>query len=103
MSRNKHTIRFLKKAVNDLDEILEYIFANNPSAAINIAERIEKKLQLLSENPLMGKIPQDNDIQNFNYRYLIIEDYLIFYSVEINEIYIHRIIHGARSYKDILK
>ncbi|HLT25031.1 MAG TPA: type II toxin-antitoxin system RelE/ParE family toxin [Ignavibacteria bacterium] len=102
MSKNKYTIKFLKSAAHDLDEILEYVFANNPSAAITIAEKIEKNLELLSENPLMGKIPQDQNIQNFNYRYLIVDNYLIFYSVEPKEIYIQRIFHGARNYKDIL-
>lgn len=35
------------------------------------------------------------------YRYLIVDDYLIFYTVEQRSIYVHRIIHGARNYSSL--
>ncbi|MBL7995484.1 type II toxin-antitoxin system RelE/ParE family toxin, partial [bacterium] len=36
------------------------------------------------------------------YRYLIVDNYLIFYTIEEETIFVHRIIHGARDYRRLL-
>ncbi len=102
MPRSKYQIRFLKIAEEDFTEIVSYIAADNPKAAETIAGKIESKLELLSDNPLLGRIPRDEEVKKLGYRYLIIQNYIIFYTVESRTIYIHRILHGARDYKAIL-
>ncbi len=102
MTANKYQIRFLQIAEEDFSEIIEYIALDNPLAADHLASEIENKLILLSENPMMGRVPRDEDIKNLKYRYIIIENYLIFYTIEGKVILIHRIIHGARNYKKLL-
>jgi toxin ParE1/3/4 len=102
MPTDKYQIRFLKIAEEDLTEIVSYIAADNQTAANSIATKIEKNLELLSENPLLGRIPRDEEIRNLRYRYLIVQNYIIFYTIEDKTIFIHRILHGARNYKSIL-
>ncbi len=102
MPANKFQIRFLKIAEEDFTELIEYIAADNPVAADNVASEIENSLLLLSENPMMGRIPRDEDIKAQKYRYIIVKNYLIFYTIEDKVILIHRIIHGARNYKILL-
>lgn len=102
MPIDKYQIRFLKIAEEDFTEIVSYIAAENPVAANSLATKIEKNLELLSENPLMGRIPRDEEIRNLGYRYLIVKNYIIFYTIENKTILIHRILHGARDYKPIL-
>jgi toxin ParE1/3/4 len=102
MPIDKYQIRFLKIAEEDFTEIVSYIAAENPVAANSLATKIEKNLELLSENPLMGRIPRDEEIRNLGYRYLIVKNYIIFYTLENKTILIHRILHGARNYKSIL-
>jgi toxin ParE1/3/4 len=102
MPIDKYQIRFLKIAEEDFTEIVSYIAAENPVAANSLATKIEKNLELVSENPLMGRIPRDEEIRNLGYRYLIVKNYIIFYTLENKTILIHRILHGARNYKSIL-
>lgn len=102
MPTDKHQIRLLSIAEEDFTEIIMYIAADNPSAADAIADKIEKNLEVLSENPSLGRIPREEELRNLGYRYLIIQNYLIFYTIEERTIYIHRILHGARNYKTLL-
>ncbi len=102
MPKDKYQIRFLKIAEEDFTEIVSYIGLDNLKAANAIANKIEKNLELLSENPLLGRIPKDEEIKKLGYRYLIVQNYIIFYTIENKTIYIHRILHSARDYKSIL-
>ncbi|HED36652.1 MAG TPA: type II toxin-antitoxin system RelE/ParE family toxin [Ignavibacteria bacterium] len=102
MPTNKYKIRFLKIAEEDFAEIVLFIAAENPIAADRIATKIEKNIELLSENPFLGRTPRDEEIKNLRYRYLIVQDYIVFYTIENKTIFIHRILHGARNYKSIL-
>ena len=102
MPTDKYQIRLLRIAEEDFTEIVSYIAADNPNAADTIANKIEKNLELLSSNPSLGRIPREEEIRNLGYRYLIVQNYLIFYTTEEKTILIHRILHGARNYKTLL-
>ena len=102
MPTGKYQVRLLSIAEEDFTEIISFIAADNPAAAEEIANKIEKNLGLLSENPKLGRIPGEEEIKNLGYRYLIVRNYIIFYTVEGKTIFIHRILHGARNYKALL-
>ncbi len=102
MPKSKFRIRLLKIAEEDFTEIVSYIADDNPTAANMIADKIEKNLELLSENQSMGRIPRDEEIRNLGYRYIVVQNYIIFYTIESKTILIHRILHGARNYKSLL-
>lgn len=102
MSKTKYQIRFLKIAEEDFTEIVSYVAADNPNAANVLATKIEKNLELLSDNPKLGRIPREEEIRNLGYRYLIVQNYIIFYKTEERTIIIHRILHSARNYKALL-
>ncbi len=94
----KYGIRLLRVAEDDLTEIVTYIAADRPSAAEALSTRVEKSLQLLARNPQLGRIPEEEELTRLGYRYLVVENYLIFYAIEGKRIYVHRILHGARDY-----
>ncbi len=98
MSRLKYNIRFLRIAEDDFAEIVTYIGADRPSAADTLASKIEKNLNLLAQNPYLGRVPKEDELARFHYRYIVVENYLIFYTIDKQTIYIHRILHGARDY-----
>ena len=102
MSKNNFSVRLLSIAEEDFTEIISFIASDNTKAALNLADKIEKDLELLADNPLLGKSPSDSDLKLLGYRYLIIENYLIFYTIEKRTILIHRMLHGARNYKSLL-
>lgn len=98
MSQPKYALRLLRLAEQDLSDILTYIAADRPSAAERLASEMEKKISLLSTNPYLGRIASEDELARLGYRYLVVENYLIFYIVEDRTIYVHRILHGARDY-----
>jgi len=102
MSKNNFRVRLLSIAEEDFTEIISFIAADNTKAVLNLADKIEKNLELLSENPLLGKSPVDSDLKFLGYRYLIIDNYIIFYTIEKRTILIHRILHSARNYKSLI-
>jgi toxin ParE1/3/4 len=102
MPTDKFQVRLLGIAEEDFTEIVSFIAADNPNAAAAIADKIEKNLALLSENPHLGRIPREEEIRNLGYRYLIVQNYLIFYKIEESTIFIHRILHGARNHQSLL-
>jgi len=102
MPTDKYQIRLLRIAEEDFTEIISFIADNNPTAAEEMAVKIEKNIELLAENPMLGRIPRDEDIKNLGYRYIIIQNYIVFYTIEEKTILIHRILHGARNYKSLL-
>jgi len=102
MPIKKYQVRLLKIAEEDFTEIVSFIAADNITAANDTADKIEKNLELLSENPQLGRIPRDEEIKKLGYRYIIIQNYIIFYTIEQKSILIHRILHSARNYKSLL-
>jgi toxin ParE1/3/4 len=102
MTPRKTDVRLLSIAEDDLFELIAYIAADNPAAADSIVRKIEHSLQQLGKHPKLGRIPREEELAKLGYRYLVKEDYLIFYTIERTGILIHRIIHGSRDYSSIL-
>lgn len=57
MPTDKYEIRFLTIAEEDFNESISFIAVVDPNAAEKNALKIERNLELLSENPLLGRIP----------------------------------------------
>jgi toxin ParE1/3/4 len=88
----------LRAAEDDFTEIVCYVAAERPAAAESLAQRIERSLRLLGSNPYLGRVPKEEALVDLGYRYLVVQDYLIFYVVEDRTIFVHRILHGARDF-----
>ncbi len=98
----KYKIEYLPIAQDDLIDIFDYIRGDNPDAAANFIERIDKALSKLEAFPLLGAVPKDDRLQILGYRMLVIENYLAFYVIKDNIVEIRRIIHGSRRYAFLL-
>lgn len=48
-------IKFLKRAIIDLDNIAEYIALDNPEAAIKVIKELKVSIDLLLSTPDMGR------------------------------------------------
>ena len=103
MGLSKYSIRLLSLAEKDLEELLTYVAAENVTAALTHADRIEKELLTLGAHPWLGKIPNDESLATMGYRVLVVENYLIFYKVKGKTVWVYRIIHGARDLPSLLK
>lgn len=98
MRAPKYEVRLLRIAENDLTDIVAYIAAERPAAALGQLTRIEKSLGHLASNPYLGKLPNDDHLIELGFRCLIVDEYLAFYTVEDDIVFVHRIIHSARDY-----
>jgi len=102
MSRKYYEDRLFPTADEDFADIINYIAAERICSAKSLVIKFEKYFKLLTYNPRLGRIPKENELASFGYRVIIIENYLMFYTIEENIIYLHRIIHGARDYISLL-
>ena len=102
MKQPEYEIRLLQVAEDDLREIINYIALDNPAAATALLDKIENSLSGLISFPLLGKIPAEEALADMRYRFFTVNNYLVFYSVEEQIVWVHRIIHGARNYISLL-
>ena len=102
MKQPEYEIRLLQVAEDDLREIINYIALDNPAAATALLDKIENSLSGLISFPLLGKIPAEEALAGMGYRFLTVNNYLVFYTVKEQIIWVHRIIHGARNYISLL-
>jgi toxin ParE1/3/4 len=98
----KFSLRYLPAAVDDLTAIFDWIAADNPARAGTFLDQIDQTIRHLESHPFLGRIPRDEKLQNFGYRVLVIEAYLVFYLLRGKAIEIHRIIYGSRNLADII-
>ncbi|MFY9268248.1 MAG: type II toxin-antitoxin system RelE/ParE family toxin [Candidatus Manganitrophaceae bacterium] len=102
MSSSKYAVRLLPIAEEDLDGIVSYIAADRPASAYRFAATIEKNLERLSSHPHLGKVPNDEKLSAMGYRFIVVGNHLIFYTIRPKTVLVHRIIHGARDIQHLL-
>jgi len=91
-------VRFLKSALDDMDEIIAYIAGDSKEAAVSIHDELMEKAKKLERFPKMGQLVSEEKMRLQGYRFIVCSAYLIFYR-EINEtIFVYRVLHGRRDY-----
>jgi toxin ParE1/3/4 len=88
--------RFSSEARRDLQEIHDYIAADDPAAALRLVGRIEQSCQLLAENPLIG---ESCEFLAERLRMTVVGNYIVFHRPTDDGAEIARIIHGARDWR----
>jgi addiction module RelE/StbE family toxin len=99
---NKHILRYLPVAVDDLTSIFDWIADGSPINAAAFVAEIDQRIGKLKTHPLMGHIPKDDRLRNAGYRVLVIESYLALYVVRGKTVEIHRVVHGSRNLDDLI-
>lgn len=91
-------------AQKDLLEIKAYIALDldNPKAALAVVGKITKKIRLLKDNPRMGAALMSVTGASSNERFLVCGNYLVFYSVTRETIFVDRVLYGRRDYLRVL-
>jgi toxin ParE1/3/4 len=91
-------IRWLDRAVAELNAIHDFIASDNPTAATLTARRIDAAVNLLAEQPSLGRpgrVPGTRE--------LVVSGtpYLVAYSVLVGTIIILSVQHGARRWPSL--
>ncbi|MCC5621135.1 type II toxin-antitoxin system RelE/ParE family toxin [Nostoc sp. CHAB 5715] len=90
---------FSPKAVNDLEEIGDYIARDNPERALSFIAEIEERCRKLLVTP--EAFPsRDNLLPGA--RMVSYGRYLIFFRLVNGTVRVERIIHGARDLRNLL-
>ena len=97
-------LKFTPESKADLFEILEYVTKNlaAPSAAEGMIEKIEAACNRLTFFPSLGVIPRDATLAKKGYRMLVVENFLVFYTVDEQSVKIMRVVYGRRNYQSLL-
>ena len=90
-------VRWLKRALKNLDEEAEYIARDNPQAAARIVERIATSVDRLAAHPASGRPGRVAGT-----RELVISGtvYLVPYRVRDDTVEILRVFHSARKWPE---
>src|SRR5258706_14221747 len=96
------SLKLFPVAEEDLENIIDYISEDSIAGAGKVLSKIENTINKLLDFPLMGKPFKEVKLPYKGYRYVISDDYLIFYKIESDSVNIYRIVHGAREYKSML-
>ena len=91
-------------ARRDLEEIREYISNDlcNPSAAIETVNAILDEAETLEAFPLMGHLVEGLPLMADEYRFLPARNYLVFYRVTAEGVFVDRILYKKRDYLQLL-
>ncbi len=102
--RMKNNIYYSVEARRDLDDIWDYIEADlcNPSAAARCVNRIMDAVNQLESFSGLGSPLSSITDTDTDYRCLVTGNYLTFYRVFGNDVYVDRILYGRRDYLRIL-
>ena len=88
-------IIWTEPALENLNDIAEYIAVNNPS---QLVKHIFNKLHRLEQFSESGRIPEE--ISTLNYREVIIKPCRVFYKIDNDSVYI---LHVLRQERDLRK
>lgn len=89
-------------AIKDIKDAKEYIKEENISAINNFSKRITDSIETLSEFPELGMELSKKIVLKTEYRYLIVDECIVFYKFNTEYLFVYRILNGKRDYMKIL-
>jgi toxin ParE1/3/4 len=92
-------IRWLRLALEDIDEMAEFIAKDNQAAAVKIVQLIYDRVHLLVQHPDIGRpgrVPGTREL------YVEGTPFIVPYRILKDEIQVLRVFHGARKWPGTL-
>lgn len=100
----KNKIHYSPESRRDLDDIWDYIVSElqNRSAAERVIDRIMDAVDPLKNFAEMGTPLSSIADVGTDYRFLVSDNYMVFYRVQGNDVYIDRVLYGRSDYMSVL-
>ena len=100
----KNKIHYSSESRRDLDDIWDYIVSElqNRSAAERVINRIMDAVDPLKNFTEMGTLLSSIADIGTDYRFLVSGNYMVFYRVQGNDVYIDRVLYGRSDYMSVL-
>jgi toxin ParE1/3/4 len=92
-------VRWLNRAIFDLDEAVNYIARDNPIAAAEVQLKIVRAVSLLEQQPTLGRTGRVLGTKE-----LVVADtpYIVPYRVKAGMVQVLRVYHSSRKWPDRL-
>ena len=100
----KNKIHYSSESRRDLDGIWDYIVSDlqNRSAAERVIDHIMDAVDPLKNFAEMGTPLSSIADIGTDYRFLVSGNYMVFYRVQDNDVYIDRVLYGRSDYMSVL-
>lgn len=99
----KYKVHWTDTASRDLDNLLDYIFQNNPVNAASIYHKLKNSAKTLEKQPLRGRIVPELKEHGINiYREIIVHPWRIIYRICNDTVYVISVIDSRRNVEDLL-
>ena len=99
----KYRVQIPSSAVNDIQEIVDYIAEDNATIALEILDRLESRINSLKEYPERGRVVPELLNQNImEYHEIIETPWRIIYKIIESNVFILTIVDGRRNVQDVL-
>ena len=100
----KYNIEYSMESKQDLIDIKRYIKYNlqEPNTAQKLITKIKKEIDSLKDNPEMHSVIDDDIIKRFKIRKLVVDNYIVFYRINDENIQIVRVMYGRRNWITLL-
>ena len=100
----KNNIHYSPESRRDLDDIWDYIVSElqNRSAAEHVINRIMDAVDHLKDFAEMGAPLSSIADVGTDYRFLVSGNYMVFYRVQGNDVYIDRVLYDRSDYMSVL-
>lgn len=92
-------LEWLPQALNDFDEIIDFIASDNPLAAIEQGDEIENQVARLLDNRQQGR---PGRVRGTRELVIVHTPYMAVYRIKKEAIQILRVLHGARLWPETL-
>ena len=90
-------LEWLSVAQRDFDDLVEYIAADHPIAAIEQGDEIQAQVSVLSDHPRMGR---PGRVKGTRELVVVRTPFIVAYRVKGKAIQILRVLHGAQQWPE---
>ena len=87
-------------AEKDKEGYIEYIAQDNPLAAVQVGDEIERQVEILLQHPKIGRAGR---VKGTRELVIVGTPYIVAYSIKGEIIHILRVLHGAMDWKKHFK
>ncbi len=100
----KYNIEYSMEAKQDLIDIKQYIKYNlqEPNTAQKLITKIKLEIDSLKDNPEIYSVIDDDITKRFKIRKLVVDNYIVFYRINNENIQIVRVMYGRRNWITLL-
>lgn len=97
-----YKVKIYPAAKQDFMDVIDYLNTLSKEAALRYYDLLTEQISSLSHLPERCPHPRDAALSLKGYRYLIVENYLVFYVVVGDTVQIRRILYAKRDYRTLL-